>query len=127
MDRPVNLGLEDEVLLLTVIVHKMLDSLDASIQLSVPSSYIIRSLKRSLLIILDILDAETSKEMKLIRHLRFQHINEWWKDNYDDGKKSTAAMRNWMTTIRMLLGELNDVMDDITSSSTTSSTGLQRE
>ncbi|KAI3888652.1 hypothetical protein MKX03_027230 [Papaver bracteatum] len=119
MDRRVDLGLEDEVILLTVIVHEILDSLDPSIQAD-----IIRSLKRSLLVILDVLDTETSKEMKLIRHLRFQHINKCWKDKYDDGEASTAAMRNWMATLRMVLGELNDAMDGITS---TTSTDLQRE
>lgn len=120
-----DLGLEDEVLLLTIIVHEMLDSLDDAFnQLSVTSLDTFRSLKRSLFSILDVLDAETSTEMKLIRHLRFQHINECSKDKYDDREESTAAMRNWMASLRMVLGKLNDAIDDIKS---TTSTDLQRE
>ncbi|KAI3903479.1 hypothetical protein MKW98_032133 [Papaver atlanticum] len=124
MYRRVDLDLEDEVLLLNVIAHEILDSMDASIH-AVASLDTIRSLKRSLFVVLDVLDAETSKEMKLIRYLSFQHINECLKNKYGDGEKSTAAMRKWMTTVRMLLGDLNNAMDDITG--TTSSTDLQRE
>lgn len=103
----------------------MLDSLDDAFnQLSVTSLDTFRSLKRSLFSILDVLDAETSTEMKLIRHLRFQHINECSKDKYDDREESTAAMRNWMASLRMVLGKLNDAIDDIKS---TTSTDLQRE
>ncbi|KAI3865208.1 hypothetical protein MKW92_026359, partial [Papaver armeniacum] len=116
MYRRVDMGLEDEVLLLTVIVHEMLDTLDGYIPASlieVVSMDDLTSLKRSLLIILDILYSETSKEKKLILHLSFPHINECLKDNYGNGEKSTAAMRSWMTTLRMLLCKLNDAMDDM--------------